>query len=564
MSTHLPTAVSHEILADNFPCILHLYLRCFTHMITLIIEARIFQEAAASEFPRAVGATSVLARLKQGTMSSFLRIEGTKIVNGDGEEVILRGAGLGGWMTMENFITGFPGCEFQIREALVDVLGKEKSEFFFDKTRCTDSDRTATALQFLEHFFAEDDAAFFKSLGLNCIRIAINYRHFEDDMHPRVLRPGCFTHLDRAVAACAKHGIYTVLDMHTAPGGQNGGWHCDAGTHIAGFWIHKDFQDRLVWLWMEIAQHYKDERWIAGYNVLNEPADPHHTGLVAFYDRAHAAIRSADQHHALFLDGNTYATDFAAFPADAHTRWPNAAYAIHDYSLYGFPSAPEPYARTEEQRRRMRRSYERKRAWMDARGLCVWNGEWGPVYARREYDGEDTDAINERRYNVLSDQLDLYHKASSPTLDRLSWSIWLYKDIGFQGMVHVAPATPYMALFKDFLAKKHRLAADAWGADDTYVRDVYEPLVRLIEENVPEDYRQLYPYPVWTVERRVARLARSMLVSEFLVREWAEHFRGMVEEELERLAESFKFANCVERAGLNAVLRKHAEQTGGA
>ena len=31
-------------------------------------------------------------------MASYLRVSGTKIVGGDGEEVILRGAGLGGWM----------------------------------------------------------------------------------------------------------------------------------------------------------------------------------------------------------------------------------------------------------------------------------------------------------------------------------------------------------------------------------------------------------------------------------------------------------------------------------
>lgn len=36
---------------------------------------------------------------------------------------------------MENFITGYPGCEFQIREELANVIGKEKSEFFFDKVR---------------------------------------------------------------------------------------------------------------------------------------------------------------------------------------------------------------------------------------------------------------------------------------------------------------------------------------------------------------------------------------------------------------------------------------------
>ena len=154
------------------------------------------------------------------------------------------------------------------------------------------------------------------------------------------------------------------------------------------------------------------QQWIAGYNPMNEPADPQHSGLVDFYDRVHAAIRSVDPHHILFLDGNTYATDFSGFPDDAGIRWTNTAYAIHDYSVYGFPDAPEPYARTEEQQTRMQKSYAKKRAWMDERGLCVWNGEWGPVYARPEYEGDATYAINERRYDVLNDQLQLYAKVN--------------------------------------------------------------------------------------------------------------------------------------------------------
>ena len=235
-------------------------------------------------------------------------------------------------------------------------------------------------------------------------------------MNPYVLKQSGFTQLDRIVSTCAAHGIYTILDMHTAPGGQNGGWHSDAGTHLALFWMHKNLQDRMVWLWTEIAKHYKDEPWIAGYNPLNEPADPtQHPNagkLIGYYDRVIEAIRSVDPNHVLFLDGNTYATDFSGFPDDAGVRWPNTAFAIHDYSLYGFPKTPEPYSRTPEQMRRMRRSYEKKREWMDQRGLCVWNGEWGPVYARKEYDGEDWEAINERRYKVLKDQLDLYDKVS--------------------------------------------------------------------------------------------------------------------------------------------------------
>ncbi|KAJ7644006.1 glycoside hydrolase, partial [Roridomyces roridus] len=469
---------------------------------------------------------------------SLIKVSGTKLVDESGNEVILRGAGLGGWMNMENFISGYPGCEHQIRQALSDAIGKEKSEFFFDK--------------FLEYFFQDEDAKFFSSLGLNCIRLPFNYRHFEDDMNPRVLKEDGFRHLDRVIELCAAHNIYTILDLHTAPGGQNTDWHADHGGHIANFWVHKDFQDRTVWLWEKLAEHYKDNKWIAGYNPLNEPTDPTHTRLISFYHRIHSAIRAIDPDHTIFFDANTFASDFSHF-GDAHKNWDNTAYSIHDYSIFGFPSSPEQYVSSETQLHRLRRSYEKKREWMDERGLCVWNGEWGPVYARKQYEGEATEKINEERYQVLKDQLDIYNK------DRLSWSIWLYKDIGFQGMVYIDLDTPYMTLFKDFLAKKHRLAVDAWGADDTAVKSVYQPLLDHVLEEIPAKYRDLYPAPVWRLSDRVTRLSRNILVSEFLVKEWAEHFIGKDEAEIDKIAASFKYESCLKREGLNKILTDSAK-----
>lgn len=143
----------------------------------------------------------------------------------------------------------------------------------------------------------------------------------------------------------------------------------------------------------------------------------------------------------------------------------------------------------------------------------------------------------------------------------MSWSIWLYKDIGFQGMVHVSRDTPYMKLLKDFLEKKHKLAIDSWGADDTYVRDIYNPLVDLIKTNVKDPmHLEMYPYPVWTVTERVNRMARALLLGEIFVQEWAAYFRGMDEAQLDALAQSFRFENCLKRDGLNKILMEHAQQ----
>jgi len=207
---------------------------------------------------------------------------------------------------------------------------------------------------------------------------------------------------------------------------------------------------------------------------------------------------------------------------------------------------------SDAQKARLSRAFEKKRVWMTERNLCTWNGEWGPVYARKQYDGAKTDEINESRYRLLKDQLDIYDKA------RLSFSIWLYKDIGYQGMVYASPDTPYMKLFEGFLAKKQRMAIDAWGTDDTHVKHIFDPLAEWITQNVSEEHRRLYPYPVWSFKTRVAQLSRHILAAEFLVDEWAEHFRGKSEEEIDALAKSFSFENSLKRDGLNKVLTEYA------
>ena len=55
----------------------------------------------------------------------IIQVDGDRLVLPDGSPIVLRGVGLGGWMNMENFITGYPGAEFQQRAALRKALGDE-------------------------------------------------------------------------------------------------------------------------------------------------------------------------------------------------------------------------------------------------------------------------------------------------------------------------------------------------------------------------------------------------------------------------------------------------------
>lgn len=79
-----------------------------------------------------------------------------------------------------------------------------------------------------------------------------------------------------------------------------------------------------------------------------------------------------------------------------------------------------------------------------------------------------------------------------------------------------------------------------------------------ISENVEERFQKLYPYPVWSFKNRIGRLALQILVAEYLIDEWAEHFVGKTFEEIDEIAMSFSFENSEKREGLNKVLMEYA------
>ena len=118
-----------------------------------------------------------------------LRVAGNQIINRKGDTVYLRGFGLGGMLHMENFINGYSANEAAMREGLKKVLGEKKYNLYFDT--------------FLKSYFTEPDAAYIQSLGLNLVRIPINYHLFEDDMNPGVIKQQAFAYLDSVIARCA-------------------------------------------------------------------------------------------------------------------------------------------------------------------------------------------------------------------------------------------------------------------------------------------------------------------------------------------------------------------------
>ena len=447
----------------------------------------------------------------------MIKVDGTRLVTAGGTRVVLRGVGLGGWMNMENFITGYPATESLQRSALRRVLGEEGYERFFAR--------------FLDVFFAEDDARFLASLGLNSVRIPFNYRHFEDDQRPFELKEEGFARLDQAIEACARNGIYSILDLHALPGYQNQHWHSDNPTHWAHFWTHRHFQDRVVHLWEALADRYKDNPWVAGYNPINEPGDASGEAIGPFYRRLESAVRAVDPHHVLFLDGNRYSTEFDVLGDPL----PNTVYTAHDYALPGFvDGGPYPGVSrgTYVDRSVVEKTFLARTQYMRRTGTPIWIGEFGPVYTGDPERDDD-------RYRLLADQLDIYAEHGA------SWALWTYKDIGLQGLVHTPDDAPYIERIRPALEKKARLGVDSWGSVDTGVRHIMDP----IEETFRQEFPDFDPFP-WGAQRWINVLVRHILLAEPLVGDFARCFAGLSPAEAEELADSFRLDRCTQRRPL--------------
>ncbi|WP_210506366.1 glycoside hydrolase family 5 protein [Naasia sp. SYSU D00057] len=454
-----------------------------------------------------------------------LSIRGSDFVDASGQEVRLRGPNIGGWLLMENFITGFAGNESLMRANVRKAIGEDKADRFFARL--------------ITSFFGDADAAFLAREGFNSVRLNINYRHLESDAKPFEILEDGFRHIDRAIEQCAAHGIYSMIDLHALPGYQNQDWHSDNPTHVDTFWDHPHFQDRVVNLWEAIADRYKGNPWVSGYNIMNEPADATRKRVGPFYDRAVAAVRAIDRDHIIFLDGNTYTTEFDIFPDEPTEE--GIVYAVHDYVAAGFGRGG-PYPGVTDgvyiDRDYVEKKFLERSEYARRTGTPIMVSEFSPIY----FNDEEKDV---QRRQILADQLEIY------TRHNVSWQSWMYKDLGRQGMVGVRPETPYRRRFDDFVAKKVRLGADAWGSDEIGPREVSEPVQALIEREFPE----FDPYPFGRFHF-VRRLLLNIIVAEPMAEEYASLFTGLDDSELDALADSFSFENCQIRDSLVAQLKE--------
>jgi endoglucanase len=252
---------------------------------------------------------------------SWLKTHNGKIVDEQQQEVQLQGINLGGWLVEELWLKRFkthPPKKSTLPKISDHVtLWHVFSSRFSPKT--VGKIRSAMRKAWLD----ESDFERIKKAGFNCVRLPFMHEISED---PKTL----FYWLDYAIDAAEKHGLYVIIDMHGAPGGQSPHDH----TGIDGCnWFFSDpaMIEKAISLWEEIAKRYKERPSVAGFDLLNEPSGASNTAtLYLVQDRIYRAIRKWDSRHIIIIEDGFKGVD--RIPDIRATGWHTVAISTHLYT----------------------------------------------------------------------------------------------------------------------------------------------------------------------------------------------------------------------------------------
>jgi endoglycosylceramidase len=228
--------------------------------------------------------------------------------------------------------------------------------------------------------FGDDDAAFLQREGFNSVRLGVIYKAVEPS--PGSYDMAYLAKIAETAAILEKHGIAPLLDFHQDLYNerfQGEGWPDWAvlddglpaqpqlgfpGNYLAqpatnrafdNFWANAagpggiGLVDRYAAAWKRVAQTFAGDRWILGYDLLNEPwpgtgwqqcANPagcpaFDQGVFADFNRKTiAGVRGGDKNHLVFYEPNVLFND------GAETQLPKfdddrLGMSWHNYCLVG-------------------------------------------------------------------------------------------------------------------------------------------------------------------------------------------------------------------------------------
>lgn len=322
---------------------------------------------------------SLVASSTGSGQSKFVTTRGKEFVSPAGKPLLLKGTNLGNWLLPEGYMFKFKTASSPrlIQTVVNELVGEDEGRRFWKAYR--------------ENYITREDIRFIKQSGFNSVRVPFSYRLFVSEGEPQQLEGPGYELLDHVVDWCRKEGLFVILDMHAAPGGQTGD-NIDDSWGYPFLFENAESQELTVNIWRKIAARYKQEPAVAGYDLLNEPiahyfdAGALNPKLEPLYRRIVTGIREVDKNHIVFLGGAQWDGNFKVFGPPFDDK---LAYTFHKYWMDVNKGAIQEYL-----------------DFRDKYNVPVWMGE----------SGENTDEWI-ASFRTLLEQ------------NNISWCFWPYKKL---------------------------------------------------------------------------------------------------------------------------------------
>lgn len=263
---------------------------------------------------------------------AFVRVNGPDLIKPDGSKLYIVGTNLGNWLNPEGYMFGFNRMTSPrlINEVFSELVGPTKAAEFW--------------AAFKDNYITEEDVAFIASTGANTVRLPFHYKLFTDEDYMGLTSgQDGFARVDSVVEWSRKNNLYVILDMHDAPAGQTG----DNIDDSYGYpWLFEDEKAQQLFcdIWRNIADRYKNEPVILGYELINEPIatyfenqDELNSKLQPLHKKAVAAIREVDPNHIILIGAPQWNSNFA--PLTETDYDPQIMFTCHRYGGDPTPEA---------------------------------------------------------------------------------------------------------------------------------------------------------------------------------------------------------------------------------
>ncbi|MEJ5261155.1 MAG: glycoside hydrolase family 5 protein [Ignavibacterium sp.] len=251
----------------------------------------------------------------------FFSVQGKEIIDQNGKPILLKGINLGNWLVPEGYMFHFK------------KINSPQFIYFFFNTLLGEFEANKFWEEFRRYYITKEDIRFIKSTGFNHVRIPFNYRLFVTNYPFYELKGPGYELLDSVISWCKEENLYVILDMHCAPDGQTGD-NIDDSFGYPFLFDSPEAQNLTAAIWKKLAERYRDEEIIIGYDLLNEPiahyfdVDRLKPQLEPFYKKITSEIREVDTNHIIFLGGAIWDSDFSIFGEPFDKK---LVYTFHKY-----------------------------------------------------------------------------------------------------------------------------------------------------------------------------------------------------------------------------------------